>query len=608
MSTIKTFTLVLISTLIFLKVQANKIERVEPLNWWIGMENPNLQIMVYGSHINSYDVTINYEGITLKNITKTSNPNYLFIDLCIDKSTNEGRVPIVFTNGKKKMVFEYELLKRRKDASQKPKISANDNMYLITPDRFANGDVLNDNVADLQEQLDRSKPFGRHGGDIQGIIDHLDYIKSLGMTALWINPLTENNQEAFTYHGYASSDFYKIDARFGTNELYKQLASELHKRDMKLINDMVFNQCGSGHWWMDDLPMDDWINSKDYGRSVFQNSLSSDPHASQFDYNKQTKGYFDTNMPDMNYENPFLATYMIQNSIWWIEYANIDGLRIDTYPYPDKDFMAKWRSDLEKEYPGIYVVAELWVSDVAYAAYWNNAATYADGYKSGITSITDFPVYYGMIEGFKEGGDVWKTYHMIAKDFLYGDAYNNLVFFDNHDIARSYASLGHHMNQFKLGIAFTLTTRGILQWYYGTEIAMRESEHHGVIREDMPGGWNNDSINVFTNTNLNANQLEAFNFTTRMLNWRKQSDAIKNGKLIHFLPENNCYVYFRMSDIETIMVILNNGEAQDSFDLPRYNEILKDFSKGKNVIDDSEFDLSNSISINARTAYVLILE
>ncbi len=608
MNTIKTYTLVLLGTLIFSKVQAQTIERVEPLNWWIGMKNPNLQVMVYGTNISTYDVAIDYPGVTMNTITKTSNSNYLFIDLSIDKTTPSGKVPIVFSKDKNKLVYEYELFERQKNDNHKPKISGNDNIYLITPDRFANGDPSNDNVSDLIEQPDRSKPSGRHGGDIQGIINHLDYIKNLGMTALWINPLTENNQETFTYHGYAISDFYKIDKRFGTNKLYKQLASELHKRDMKLIVDLVFNHCGSGHWWMKDLPTDDWINSKDYGRSVFQNSLLSDPHASQLDYNKQTKGYFDTNMPDLNCENTFLATYMIQNSIWWIEYANIDGLRIDTYPYPDKDFMAKWRHIIEQEYPGIYVVAEIWVNDVAYAAYWDNAITYNDGYVSGITSITDFPVCYGMIDGFKEGGDVWKTYHMIAKDFLYGNAYNNLVFFDNHDIARSYASLGHNMNQFKLGIAFTLTTRGILQWYYGTEITMSESENHGVIREDMPGGWKNDSINVFAKNNLNTTQLEALNYTTRLLNWRKHSKAIENGKLIHFLPENNCYVYFRVSNEETVMVILNNGETQNNFDLSRYNEILQNYTKAQNVIDDNEFDLSKSISIDAITPYVLILK
>ncbi len=608
MNTLKTYSLVLLSTFLFIEVQAKTIERVEPLNWWIGMKDPNLQVMVYGTNISSYDVAIDYQGVTINAITKTSNPNYLFIDLTIDNTTPSGKVPIVFSKNKNKLVYEYELFERQENANHKPKISGNDNMYLITPDRFANGDVSNDNISDLIEQSDRSKPSGRHGGDIQGIINHLDYIKNLGMTALWINPLTENNQEMYTYHGYAISDFYKIDKRFGTNKLYKQLASELHRHDMKLIVDLVFNHCGSGHWWMKDLPTDDWINSKDYGRSVFQNSLLSDPHASQFDYNKQTKGYFDTNMPDLNCENTFLATYLIQNSIWWIEYANIDGLRIDTYPYPDKDFMAKWRHVIEQEYPGIYVVAEIWVNDVAYAAYWDNAITYNDGYVSGITSITDFPVCYGMIDGFKEGGDVWKTYHMIAKDFLYGNAYNNLVFFDNHDIARSYASLGHNMNQFKLGIAFTLTTRGILQWYYGTEIAMNESENHGVIREDMPGGWKNDSINVFAKNNLNTTQLEALNYTTRLLNWRKQSKAIENGKLIHFLPENNCYVYFRVSNEETVMVILNNGETQNNFDLSRYNEILQNYTKAQNVIDGNEFDLSKSISIDAITPYVLILK
>lgn len=590
-----------------LQAQIKPIERMEPAFWWIGLVDNSLQIMVYGDQIATAEITIDSDKVKVKSFETTTNSNYVFINLEVNPKANPGSFDINFKKGKKVITKSYELKARTANAALKPQISGADAIYLITPDRFANGNVANDKVESLTEGLNRSESFGRHGGDIQGVINNLDYIKDLGMTALWLNPVKENNQEAFTYHGYAISDFYKIDERFGSNELYKNLAEELHKRDMKLIMDLVFNQCGSDHWWMSDLPTEDWINNWDIGRSVFQNSLVSDPNASSYELKKQVKGYFDVNMPDLNYENPILAKYMIQNAIWWIEYASLDGLRIDTYPYPDKDFMAVWRNAMEREYPGMFVVAEIWVHDVAYAAYWNAPGKFNDGYESGINSITDFPLYYGMIEGLKKDGDVWKTYHTLAKDFLYGSPERNVVFFDNHDISRSFAELGHDMDQYKLGVAFTLTTRGILQWYYGSEIAMSESENHGVIREDMPGGWPGDSVNVFASKNLNKQQTEALEFTKKLLNWRKNSQAIDRGKLVHFLPEDNCYVYFRVSDNETIMVILNNSNDQKEFKLDRYHEILKDFSIGKNVIDNTEFNLDSSISIKARTPYVLKL-
>jgi len=436
----------------------------------------------------------------------------------------------------------------------------------------------------------------------------VDYIKNLGMTALWLNPVCENNQEAYTYHGYAISDFYHVDPRYGDNQLYKQLADKLHDNGMKFIQDIVFNHCGSAHWWMKDLPAKTWINDLSYGRSVFQNSIVSDMHASVYDTNKQVEGYFDTNMPDLNYDNDLLATYMIQHTIWWVEFANLDGLRIDTYPYADKMFLKKWRQQIEIEYPGIYVVAEVWVHDVAYAAYWNSNGTFADKYDSGITSITDFPVYYKMLEAFKKDGDVWNAYHVIAKDFLYAQPQNNMVFFDNHDVARSYAELGFDMNQFKLGVTFTLTTRGILQWYYGSEIAMEQSNGHGVIREDMPGGWMGDSIDVFKKENLSDQQTEALEFTSYLLNWRKNSPAIDHGKLIHFIPENNCYVYFRVANEQTIMIVLNNGKTNEVFELDKYAEILESFTTVKNVLNGQKFSLSGHLSILGKTAYVFELE
>lgn len=584
------------------------IEHIEPPNWWVDMENPELQLMIHGNNIGKAKLSLNKKGVIIKETITTDNPNYLFVDLLIYASAKPGKIKLKFELDGENFSANYELLERRKNATQKPAMKGNDAIYLITPDRFANANPENDAVNGYNEQPNRTNKDGRHGGDLQGVIQHLEYIQNLGMTALWLNPVDENNQDAFTYHGYAISDFYKTDPRYGTNEDYKRLAEELHKRGMKLVKDQVFNHCGSAHWWMDDMPANNWVNSQDYGRSVFQNQVMSDPHASNYEKSKQYRGYFDTNMPDLNYENELLSRYMIQNSIWWIEYANIDALRIDTYPYPDKDFMAMWKQELNIEYPGIFVVAEIWIQDVAYAAYWNPACTFGDNYQPHISSVTDFPLYYGMLKAFRKDGNIWDAYHVLAKDFLYGHPEQNVVFFDNHDVARSFAELGYDMNQFKLGVTFILTTRGILQWYYGSEIVMEERDNHGVIRQDMPGGWAGDTSNVFTRKNLSATQTEALNFMTRMLNWRKDSKAIASGKLIHFLPENNCYVYFRVSDDETLMVVLNNSDAKTHLNLDKYQEILNDFTKATNIIDGKEYKLDSRMSLSAKTPYVFIVD
>ncbi|MCW3808047.1 alpha-amylase family glycosyl hydrolase [Plebeiibacterium marinum] len=588
--------------------QAQAVKRMEPAFWWVGMQNRNLQILLYDNAIANATITIDNPKIQVKSYERTANPNYVFINVEIASDATPGTFPIQITRGKKQTTINYELKARRSAANAKPAFTGNDAIYLITPDRFANANPGDDNVPGFLEPADRNNIHGRHGGDIQGIANHIDYIKNLGMTTVWMNPMIENNQPEYSYHGYAPTDFYAIDARYGSNEEFKQLVEKLHQNDMKLVKDQIFNHCGSYHWWMQDLPAKDWINSAEkYGRSNFENMIVSDPHQSQLDKDQHYRGYFDTNMPDLNYENHLLATYMIQNSIWWIEYANIDGLRIDTYPYSDKNFLIDWRTQLEAEYPGIFVVAEVWVNDVPYAAFWNSPGFGYNNYQSGIKSITDFPLYYNMLDAFKPDGDVYKVYKALTMDFLYGHAENNVIFFDNHDVSRSFAVLDYNLKKYKLATVFTFTTRGILQWYYGSEFLMQESANHGVIRQDMPGGWEQDSCNVFTLENLTTDQKEILALNTQLLNWRKTSEAVKSGKLIQFKPNSNIYVYFRIADNERIMVILNNSDYDKTLPLNTYNEVIQGFTKATNIITQEAVPLKDSITVKANTPYVFIL-
>jgi glycosidase len=523
---VKKFSVVLIllfSNFYMLVGQINPIERIEPPFWWAEMKNNSLQLLVYGESIGEARVKLKSGIATFETAQQVDSKNYLFINLRVNKA---GKLPIEFTLKGETFVYEYEIKERRVNASVKPVFDGSDVVYLITPDRFANGDPSNDNVKGYLDKADRGAEYGRHGGDIQGIINNVEYIKKLGMTTIWSMPLLENNQARSSYHGYAISNFYETDKRFGSNELFVKLVEKLHENGLKIIQDQVFNHCGSAYWWMNDLPTKDWINDPNkYGQSNFNNVVVSDPHASQYDKNKHYKGFFHTTMPDLNLANPLFAKYMIQNSVWWIEYANIDGLRIDTYPYVDKQFSAKWRQHIEKEYPGMFVTAEVWVQDVAYEAYWNSSKANFDGYVSNITSITDFPVYYSMLDAFRKDGDVGRLYNCLSKDFLYGSPENNLIFFDNHDLSRTYGELEEDFDAYKLAAAFVFTTRGIPQWYYGSEILMKARGSHGYIREDMPGGWAGDKRNVFKDENMTAKEKDALSFIRDLLAWRKNQQS-----------------------------------------------------------------------------------
>jgi len=589
--------------------QKADLERIEPPNWWVGMQNKNLQLLVHGDNIAQTTIKIESELVKITEIHKTENPNYLFIDIEIltDKS---GSFDILFLS-KNKKVAEYNYILNEK-SEHKRGISSEDVIYLLMPDRFANGDPNNDNSDNMLEKADRNNLGGRHGGDIQGIIDNLDYLYKLGITGLWLNPVIENNNPEYSYHGYGTTDFYKIDERFGTNELYKTLSDKCHEKGLKLIIDVIYNHTGINHWWIKDLPSSDWLNNDENFRTTFRGNVISDPYSSVHDKEQFYSGWFVGTMPDLNQKNTFLATYLIQNTIWWVEFADIDAIRIDTYPYPDQDFGSDLVASVRKEYPDIFVFGETWLHETPQVAYYQENNNISGNYNSHLNSVTDFPLYYAIKAAFneKEGWDtgLFRLADRLAEDFLYSNPYILITFLDNHDIDRFFTAVGKNINKFKMGFAFMITTRGIPVIYYGTEIAMEGQEHnHGLLRQDFPGGWQDDKTNAFKQTNLSKTQSEAYNFVSKLLNWRKTNNAVKNGKLLHFLPDNNVYVYFRYTDNEAVMVLLNNDDTQKKeIDCNKFKEILSDYKTGYDVINDKKIVSLETITIEPKS--VLIIE
>lgn len=611
------FTFLLLFTVLCVMVNAQKqqidIKRVEPSFWWTGMKNSELQLLVYGKDIASTSVSFQYEGITLKKIDKTENPNYQFIYLTIARGTKPGTFPITFQNGKKKKIINYEIKSRSRKAEDVKGFNSSDVMYLITPDRFSNGDETNDAVAGMIESVNRAEDFSRHGGDIKGIENHIDYIKDLGFTSVWINPVQENNQPQASYHGYAITDFYKIDPRFGTNDSYNVLVKKFHDKNIKVIMDMVFNHCGSEHWFIKDLPAKDWIHQfPEYTNSNYRLATTLDPYASKFDVDKMQQGWFDKHMPDLNQHNPHLATYLIQNSIWWIEYSQLDGIRMDTHPYPYKDFMSAWDKAVMMEYPNFNIVGEVWEEHVLLTSYFQPDSKNADGYKGNLPSVTDFPLMSALNKAFNEK-DGWeegltRIYYALIQDAAYTNANNNLTFLDNHDLTRFATSVGGDLNKQKMGFAALLTLRGIPQLYYGAEIGIfGDGGNHGKLRADMPGGWKADTKNVFTAGGRTPEQNDLFNYLQTILNWRKTKEVVHTGKLMHFIPENNMYVYFRYNEAETVMVILNNSNELKTLNTNRFNERLNGFSGGKNIVTGESLPNLQSISLPAKSATILEL-
>lgn len=596
-----------------------KPDHVEPMFWWVGMKNPKLQLMVHGKNISGYTVKLNYPGVKLAEVHQVENPNYLFLDLELDKAAKAGTFPITFLeNGKQKLSYTYELKDKDNSASRIQGVTSRDLIYLIMPDRFSNGDRSNDKVKGMAEQtLNREAMYARHGGDIQGIMNHLDYFKALGVTTLWMTPEIENDMTAASYHGYAVTDHYKIDPRFGTNALYKAYVDQAHAGGLKVIKDVVHNHIGTGHWMFKDLPMKDWVNQwPAYTQSSYRDEPVMDPHGSVADRKKMLDGWFVRTMPDLNERNPFVQNYLTQNHIWWIEYAGIDGLRLDTYPYNEPEYMADWASKLKAEFPSLSIFGETLVNSVASQAYFTQGNTVNRGFDTQLPGVTDNMMKNTLYEalngksGWTDG--VFRLYNVVSQDFLYQDPNRNVIFWDNHDMSRYYSMIHEDFSKYKAGMAILMTMRGIPQLYYGTEILMKNfSDPDGLVRSDFPGGWAGDKSDKFNAAGRTKQENEAWDYVSKLAHYRKQSEALQSGKLKQFVPEDNLYVYFRYTaggdGRKDVMVILNAEDKPKDMPTARFAEQLKNTGMLRNVITGEELKMSGSINVPAKTTLVLEL-
>ena len=598
------------------------IERLEPSNWWVGFSNPELELLLYGENLHGTTVEVDYPGVRVTELHEPENPNYLFVTLTMAEDTEPGTMELRFTQGDAEVVMPYELLERNSDGLRHEGTDASDVIYLLMPDRFANGDPSNDVVEGMLEATDRSKPGGRHGGDLQGLMDRLDYIQDLGMTAVWFTPTFENDMppEYGAYHGYAATDMYKVDRRFGSNELYRDLVKTAQDRGMKVIMDMIHNHVGTHHWLAMDPPGNGWIHDLDeVGTTNFRTSTVSDPYKSELDRNSTVKGWFVVDMPDLDQRNERLATYLIQNTLWWVEYAGINGIRMDTYPYPYKEYMADWSREVMAEFPELTIVAETWVPNTPSLAYWQKGFDSPDGYKSPVRSLTDFPLYEAVKRGLNEE-ESWETgisrlYFTLSQDFLFDSPEELVIFPGNHDLNRIFTEMGESYGKFRIAMSFFLTTRGIPQLYYGDEILMTGGGYDGFKRHDFPGGWEEDPVDAFTvegRAEL-ADQtghpvVEAHDFVTRLANWRQRSDAIHRGELTHFIPENNVYVYVRYTDEARVLVMLNGRDEANSVDMARFREVTDGFVRGVDVTTGREVVLSGEVVLEPFDALVLELQ
>lgn len=587
---------------------------VEPAFWWSGMQETELQLMISGKDIASYKATIQSNNVYLKEAVTLESPNYQILYLDIANNKPE-KFDIVFTNGKKKITYNYELKQRDPKRLNIESFNSSDVLYLIMPDRFANGDPSNDQIEmRMPYKVDRNDPNARHGGDLKGISDRLDYLSDLGVTAIWLNPVLENDMEGGSYHGYATTDYYRVDPRFGTNEEYAKLISDAHSKGIKVVMDMIFNHCGSDHPWMSDLPSKDWINNLDeYVQTSHMKEMYFDNYASEYDKSKMVDGWFVPTMPDLNQRNRHVAKYLIQNSIWWIEFSGVDGIRQDTYPYADYDMMIDWVEAVEKEYPNYNIVGEAWLNNPIGTAFWQRNSKLNNHEDTRLKSVMDFR-FMGLShsaffeETGKWGGGLQGIYDHMTYDFIYPDIYNVLRFLDNHDTDRFLKEFPTDLSGWKQGVAFLLTMPGTPQIYYGTELLMHgnKSKSDGYIRLDVPGGWEGDSENHFSREGRNNIQNEAFDFLSHLLHWRKGNDVIAQGKMKHYVLQKGVYVYERYLDDKKVLVFMNGTSNDVEINLDRYAESIKDRQSGKDVISGRTVSLDNTLKLSPKE--ILILE
>jgi len=596
----------------------NNIERVEPPNWWIGMKTRDLQLLVYGKNISDYVPLINSSNVKLVSTEKVKNQNYLFLNISISEKAEPESIEINFLNDNVIVdKYEFSLLDRKENASEVVGFNNSDVMYLITPDRYVNGDPENDDIAYMYERPNRDDNRGLHGGDIQGIINQLDYIEEMGFTTIWLNPVLENNMKRSSYHGYSITDYYKIDPRFGTNELFLELSQKAKKRGIKFVMDIIPNHCGSEHWFFKDPPMEDWINNQSgFKQTNHRRETIQDIHASEIDKKDHIDGWFVETMPDLNQKNQKMSTYLIQNTLWWIEYAELSGIRVDTYPYSDKDFMSDWTYVVMDEYPNFNIVGEEWSDNPSLISYWQKNKVNHDGYVSYLPTLMDFPLQISFVEALNDdfgwGKGFVKPYRTLANDFVYPNPNNLLIFPDNHDMARFYTQVNNDLDLFKMGIVYYSTMRGIPQFYYGTEILMNSNENpgdHGLIRTEFPGGWPDHLKNAFTGDGLSKDEKQTQLFFKELLNWRKNNKVIHKGKLIQFSPkENGVYSFFRVFEGQLVWVIFNRNNSSRIIDTSRFKELISNKEFGYDVLNKKRVSIINSIEIDKKSALIIEIE
>lgn len=594
--------------------RAMEIKKVAPSFWWAGMKNPELQILLYGENLALSDVSVSGEGIFLKETVRQDNPNYLLLYLDLSEAKAQT-FQILLKNGKKKLQIPYELKSRVRRGEDVKGFTSEDVLYLIMPDRFANGCPENDVIDGMREKtVNRADGFARHGGDIQGISSHLDYIADLGVTAIWLNPTQENDMESGSYHGYAITDYYQIDRRFGSNEDFCALVEKAHEKDLKVVMDMIFNHCGSENYLFKDKPSKEWFNYRsNYVQTSFKTASVMDIHASAYEKKIATDGWFASVMPDFNQRNRHVARYLIQSSIWWIEYAGINGIRQDTHPYADFDFMSQWCKEVLDEYPYFNIVGETWLNSNMLVSYWQKDSKLAAPLNSNLPTVMDFPLQALINQAFDEetgewGGGLYKLYDYQTQDLVYANPMNLLTFLDNHDTSRFAQTdeMAKNLKRYKQAMVFLLTTRGIPQIYYGTEILMTgdKGKGDGDLRKDFPGGWQGDTRNCFAKNGRTALENEAFEFTRQLLNWRKGNQVIGKGSLKHYSIQNGVYVYQREFNGKSVVIIMNGTDDSKELDLAPYQEILPrenalDVLTGKNV------NLSGKLCLDGRENLIL---
>lgn len=594
--------------------RAMEIKKVAPSFWWAGMKNPELQILLYGEDLALSDVSVSGEGIYLKETVRQDNPNYLLLYLDLSEAKAQT-FQILLKHGKKKLQIPYELKSRMRRGEDVKGFTSEDVLYLIMPDRFANGCPENDVIDGMREKtVNRADGFARHGGDLQGISNHLDYIADLGATAIWLNPTQENDMESGSYHGYAITDYYQIDRRFGSNEDFCALVEKAHEKDLKVVMDMIFNHCGSENYLFKDKPSKEWFNYRsNYVQTSFKTASVMDIHASAYEKKIATDGWFASVMPDFNQRNRHVARYLIQSSIWWIEYAGINGIRQDTHPYADFDFMSQWCKEVLDEYPYFNIVGETWLNSNVLVSYWQKDSKLAAPLNSNLPTVMDFPLQALMNQAFDEetgewGGGLYKLYDYQTQDLVYANPMNLLTFLDNHDTSRFAQTdeMAKNLKRYKQAMIFLLTTRGIPQIYYGTEILMTgdKGKGDGDLRKDFPGGWQGDTCNCFVENGRTEQENGAFEFTRQLLNWRKGNQVIGKGSLKHYSIQNGVYVYQREFNGKSVVVIMNGTDDSKELDLTPYQEILPrenafDVLTGKNV------DLSKKLRLDGRENLIL---